>query len=352
MSSSAAHTPSEFFEAAWQAFLRAERASGESVERNYDIGGFSVRLRFASPALVPVIARALDHLAVEPDAQPALNVFLHSADAASSRMPPPPWSRDALGAQDAVERFDGEGIYAVFDAGTGALQMLDTERRRAVCWIPRPELLPYWESSFPLRPILHRWLKNSLLQLIHSAAVGRPDGGVLITGKGGSGKSTCALACLDSDLMYAGDDYVLASAEPAPFVHSIYNTVKLEPDNLHRFPRLRRLVTNHRRLGQEKALVFLKDYAPEKLVRGFPIRAILLPRVTGMRDSRLCPAAPAAALLALAPTTLLQLRSDSAEAMRKLGALVRKVPTYRLEAGTDLAQIPALISELLARKTS
>ena len=350
MGDSVSHSPVEFFEAGYQAFLRAEQAFGGGVESNYEIGGFSVRLRFAGSELVPLIGRALGHLAVDRSSQPSLSVFLYSGDAASVRMPPPPWARNSLGAGGVVERFDSERIHAVFDTGTGALQMLDAERSRAICWVPRPELMPYWESSFPLRPIFHKWLKNSPFQLIHAAAVGRPHGGVLITGKAGSGKSTCALACLESDLVYAGDDYVLAGVDPGPFVHSLYNTVKLEPDNLHRFPKIRDLITNYNRLGQEKALVFLRDYAPEKLTRGFPLRAILLPRVTGLRDTRLCAATPAAALLALAPTTLLQLRTDSDEVLRKLGALVRKVPCYRLEAGTDLTQIPAVISNLLDRE--
>ena len=37
------------------------------------------------------------------------------------------------------------------------------------------------------------------LQYVHAGAVGNKNGGILLVGKGGSGKSSTALACLKSD---------------------------------------------------------------------------------------------------------------------------------------------------------
>jgi len=186
-------------------------------------------------------------------------------------------------------------------------------------------------------------------QPIHAGAVGRPDGGVLIAGRNGSGKSTSTLACLHSDLRFAGDHYVLVRVDPEPYVFSLYSTAKLEPHDLGRFPKLKPMVNNHGRLTSEKALIFLHDHAPGEIVRGFPLRAILLPRVTGRRDTRLERTTPAAALMALAPTTLVHLQGASQEAFGKLARLARKLPVYTLEAGTDLSQIPVVILELLEK---
>jgi hypothetical protein len=45
-----------------------------------------------------------------------------------------------------------------------------------------------------------------------------------VAGKGGSGKSTTALACLDSPLVYASDHYCSLTNEPAPYVYSLYDS--------------------------------------------------------------------------------------------------------------------------------
>ena len=63
--------------------------------------------------------------------------------------------------------------------------------------------------------------------LLHSAAVGTLNGGVLIAGPSGSGKSTTALACQEAGLGFTSDDYVLVSAGGPPTVHMAYSTAKV-----------------------------------------------------------------------------------------------------------------------------
>jgi hypothetical protein len=84
------------------------------------------------------------------------------------------------------------------------------------------------------------------------------------------------------------------------------------------------------------------------LIDGFPLRALLLAVVTGETETRVRPASAAASLAALAPTTVFQLPGDGAEAFARLGALVRNIPSHRLELGTDLAAIPDAIAGVLA----
>ena len=94
-----------------------------------------------------------------------------------------------------------------------------------------PSACPEWNCSTPLRHILHLALATRGVQFVHAGAVGRPDGGVIIVGRSGSGKSTSTLSTLGSDLLYAGDDYVGVSLNPdggGPYVHSLYGCGKLE----------------------------------------------------------------------------------------------------------------------------
>jgi hypothetical protein len=183
---------------------------------------------------------------------------------------------------------------------------------------------------------------------VHAGAVGTPHGGVLLVGKGGSGKSTSALACLRSALLYAADDYCLLDSrgEP-PYVHSIYNSAKLEAGHIRTFPHLLPLISNPQDLGIAKAVIYLNDHHPERLSAGFPIKAVLIPRVTGKADTRLTPATQLDGLRALAPSTLFQLSGAGAVNFGIMAGFARRVPSYFLEAGTDLDQIPAVIEAFL-----
>jgi hypothetical protein len=51
--------------------------------------------------------------------------------------------------------------------------------------------------------------------------------------------------------------------------------------------------------------------------------------------------------MALAPATIYALPQAGQPAMQLLARLVREVPNYKLELGTDLAEIPQVIQQLL-----
>ena len=339
--------PSQFVETARQCFEQAAKAAGGVRERSFQVGERSVLLRFAGDRLVPLMVRALAHLE-EPLARlPDLTVCSFDSESTGTPMAPPPWSREQYTNLGEIDGYNNGQVHVTYTPGVDILHCLDRERGLAVYWTPTFRLIPWWEQSFPLRSILNWWLQDQPFQPAHAAAVGRPSGGVLITGPSGTGKSTSTLACLGSELQYAGDDYVLIRTDPSPFVFSLYSTAKLEADNLQRFPHLAPLISNAERLDREKALIFLHEHHPRKLIGGFPIRALVIPKVTGRRDSAMESISPAAALLALAPTTTKHLLGTRRQTVAKLMRLVKTVPSYRLLAGTDLAQIPEAISNLL-----
>jgi hypothetical protein len=216
-------------------------------------------------------------------------------------------------------------------------------------WIRDAALVPYYERSAPVRTLLH-WLFGEHGQFVHAAAVGDSRGVALLPGKGGSGKSTSALACIGSDLRYLGDDYVLLVPGPSgTVVHGVFSTAKLHAKQIEQFPALQRCVDNATQLATEKGLLFLARDFPEALSRSLPLRVILLPKVTGGVATRVVPATQAAALAALAPTTVFQLPGDGRRTFDALTAVVRETPTYWLELGTNLNQIPEAIARVLQR---
>ena len=249
---------------------------------------------------------------------------------------------------DQIAGFNTHDVQTVYNVGTSILNVMDHAKNAALFWVRRPSSTPYWETAAPLRTILHWSMRDRSTQLVHGAAVGYETGGVLIAAKGGSGKSTSTLSCLGSDLLFADDDYVAVDDAEIPFAHSLFQTAKLNKDNLLRISHLGLTPVNSDRLSEEgRAVYFPGSVYPDSISRGFPLRCILVPRVTGRPDTAIRPAKQAEALLSLAPTTLCQLPGSSPDAFEKMRSLTRKLPAYRLEAELDVIQIPRVIGDFL-----
>ena len=98
-----------------------------------------------------------------------------------------------------------------------------------------------------------------------------------------------------------------------------------------------------------KALCFLDQGFPEKMIAGFPLKVLLLARVTGEHDTRVKPASAGAALRIIAPEVMLKWPSRARASFLNLTKLFREVPCYGLEVGTERTQIPQTILDVLSR---
>jgi hypothetical protein len=341
--------PAAFFETLHETFRQAESCAGLSVERSYRMARKHVRLRFAGTALVPALIPAFEHLSIDNDGKPDLTVCIWDAQSTGVNLPRPAWSGRVYGPRGDVQGFNDERFKTSYCFGAAALSMYDAHCRRAVYCTKDASQLPSWERGAPLRTVLHWGLRVYDLQLCHGAALGTPEGGVLLAGKGGSGKSTTALRCLQSELLYASDDYCVVQVKPSPYVHSLYNTAKVNADNVSRVPFLRSAISNWERLDTQKALMFLRQHYPEKLSVGFPIRAVMVPRVTGRVNTEVTPATSADAVGALALSTIRQLPGADHRSLETIKSVTDRVPCYYLELGTDLDQIPGVILDVLAK---
>lgn len=345
-SKASASRPLAFFELTHEAFLEATRAVGEAT-RDYVIGGRPVRIRFAGEAMLPMVAPAIAHLASSTPAEPDLTICVWDSASTGVQMPQPLWRPEDHLPRGQIFGFDDERIRTANIPGLDGFSVFDGHRNLAVHWNADARRISYHERSFPLRIIISWWANMRGLQFAHAGAVGLTDGGVLIVGKSGVGKSTTTLACLGSELVYAGDDHVLLAKEPQAYAHSMYCSAKLEADQISNLPHLEPLIENSTSLDEEKALLFTHRAYPEKVSQGFPVRAILIPRISGKRDTRLAKTSAAEGLRALAPSSLLLLPGEDQRAFRNLAEFVKKVPSYTLELGTDLSQIPRAIMSLL-----
>jgi hypothetical protein len=323
----------------------AASASGV-IERRLVVAGLPIRLRFAGEPMCARLEGSFTHLASDVDGQDELTVEIW--DSVSTGVPAPPQLGESL-EPDGIGPFyyfEEDGVRALSRWDT--LSVLDFNNRRAWFWTQDPTHLRSWDWASPLRAILHWWLGHHGILQVHGGAVGVPEGGVMVVGRGGSGKSTTTLACLTSGLRYAGDDFVGMVEQPQPWVHSLYSSGKLEPHHLARFPSLVPAVVNPVREADDKVIVYATEAAPGVPIAGFPLRAVLVPRVVAAEpETRLVPTSPAAALAALAPSTIFQLHPPQPDGLARMARLVRTVPCYSLELGSDVSRIPEAIVRFL-----
>jgi hypothetical protein len=345
----ASHTSAarDYFNKVYAASLQALAASG-TVTHTIQIDGHAIRLNFAGEVMASAMMSALMHLEIEEQEAPDLTICIWDSVTTGQRIPPPPWEPEDHQPRGAIHGFNDGSIRTANMPALDGFSMLDYELGKAIHWDANAAAITHHERSFPLRVIVNWWAARRGLQFAHAGAVGTPEGGVIIVGKGRSGKSTTALSCLGSGLLYAGDDHVLLRAGPQPHVYSLYNTAKLHPHHLQRLPHLVPHISNANHLDAEKALLYIHQAFPDQVSTGFPVKAILLPRVTDQADTCIMPTGGAAALAALAPSSIFLLPGEDRQAFRHFAQFVRRVPSYELHLGTDIAQIPIEIHRLLA----
>jgi hypothetical protein len=146
-------------------------------------------------------------------------------------------------------------------------------------------------------------------------------------------------------MRYAGDDYVLVDTHDAPNVYSLHGTAKLERHHVKTFPELQARVSDISGPDDEKSIVYIEE--EDGLARSLPLRAIVAPIVTGREGTRVHPISGQEALRAAAPSTILQLSGYENISFGRLASLVRRLPTFRLDLGTDIDTIAPAVRRLL-----
>lgn len=344
-------TLNEFWTEASAAFQQATQAPKQPLHYFYCISPYIICLRFASPALAAQLTPPLAHLATAPHPAPALTINLWDGATTGVALPARPTSMQPStpSATHWGSYVHSERFQAFWQPSYQLFTMLDRRCNAALYWVHDAQQVPLAEGGAPLLSLFHWWLGQQERQLVHGAAVGTASGGVLLVGKSGSGKSTTALACLHAGLAYLGDDYCLVATTPTPTIYTLYSSGKVHFADQARFPRLQAAQSRHSYAAADKALYFLAGAFADQIPPSLPLKAVLLPRLSAVRQSNLSAISPAAALLALGPSTVFQLTGEKHQTLQHLGQLVRQLPCYRLELSPDITQTPALITDLLAK---
>lgn len=334
-----------------------EEHESSSFEGAYRLAGRLVRMRVLGEELARRAHRPIAHLAVprplDPDGswteRPELTIDLWDESAVGLACAGCVAHRD-LTIQARVTashegRFVGEEraqVVTAFDRAAG----------RIVGWVGDSRRLTRYETGRPLHSQLLLWHRDRAVQAVHSGLVARNGKGVLFGGPGGSGKSTVSLTCLEAGLDYLADDYVGLEPDGRGGYrgYSLYSSTAVDPSHMRRcFPDLVQHEIPGELPHEDKSLVLLSELFPGQLPAVANVRAIALPRVADRVDTAIRPASTFDALLRLAPSSLMALphSNSGAVGLDVLTDFVSSVPTFWLELGRDLPQIPDAVCKIL-----
>lgn len=329
------------------AFEHAARTTRVRREHCFSIGGHRVKLRFASEALASQLTRAFAHLPSAPG-EAELEVELWEGRDEAPPPLPESWMQARYFPRGRLPGMEHPDLRLVILPGATSLSLLDLTSGRGWYCAADAAKVAYWESASPLRSLLHAWLSQRNIFLLHAAAIGNENGAVLLVGKGGSGKSTTALLGLSAGMQFLGDDFCLAEMPGGqPVVHACYSSAKVCNDALPRLNTFRARPGNPDRPPDEKAVFFLRATHGAQLPQHLPVRAILLPHIALDRPVGLEPVSSGRALTALSPSTIMQLPDADRNDLAFHAALAKSIPAYRLSLNPDDASVLAAIKEVL-----
>ncbi|MCE9642891.1 MAG: hypothetical protein K8Q97_01050 [Candidatus Andersenbacteria bacterium] len=319
----------EFIERLEQEFFYKQLSRLHS--RLFEVDGLRIEVVSGSEDFLINMTRALAHVAAPSEGAVDLRIELHSG----ARIEFFDWPKHSFG--DQVQRLQTEQMMCMVNPGVNesmpTLSFFDGMNKRAVFWVEDDTRIPWYEVAVPFRIIFHWFFQRHGLSLIHGASIGKDKKGIVLVGKGGSGKTSTALAVVhQDDLVYASDDYVLLKMDPVPTAISLYSSAKIKHHDLE--------------VIGEKEVMFLHEAYSGKIAQQLEVRAIVLPVIAHAQETSWRRIHSAHALLALAPSTIFQLLPEDThnDSFAVLAELVQRVPSFSLQLSEDEKEISEKLS--------
>lgn len=340
-----------FFKQCYNCYLEAGKVT-KCHRFYYDIAGTIICLEFAGDSMIGILTPAIEHLEVEEAENPDCTIHIWDSETTGIEMVPPPCEKAHFTDRGDIWGFNSKRVKTAFHWSEFSVNVMDMKSNCGVYWVNKPNQLPYWVYSSPLRTMFNWWMEKDGGQLLHAAAVGTDEGAVLVTGKGGVGKSTTALACLNAGMNYLADDYLIVKNKPVPTVFTLYNTGKLNRGEKTKFQNLRKFAGPLIQDDQEKDVLFFYPGLKNQIVKSLPIKAILEPQVKHKSKTSFKNISYWQIQRAVSFTTMSQLPGVGQHTHDFINTLCSSVPSYRLEPGTNIEEVPKAISKFIKNPDS
>ncbi|MEN8221979.1 MAG: hypothetical protein ABFR36_01865 [Acidobacteriota bacterium] len=334
--------PGELYEKLIVLFFSGPGENG-LLSRSFRINGKVIKVVSDSRSKGLELTRALDHLSIRDSETHDLKIF--SFTGGDTNLPLPIMNKAGDTGRD-IPFIDRDGIMMSLWRESGSLSVLNRKKNIGIFFSAEPEKLEYFEKASPFRNIFQWWFDSESTAMIHSGAVGVSGEGMLISGRGGAGKTSTVISCIMNGMEYLGDDYVLISGAERFDAFSLFRSGKLTNFILNLYPELKERITNPCFSNEEKGLVFFGEGNGQATSNKAEIKGIIIPEIVRQEKSSFQPASASEAFRALAPSTVFQHIGNRNNLFRLTGRLTKDIPCYKLYTGSDPVHLAETVKEI------
>jgi hypothetical protein len=322
-----------------------EAAPQQCGELHFALPRCDLTVRYVGKALAGALTAAFAHRVTGTPGRGGLRLEWRIGDCSLAggfpELPPPPRPLHPLGS---LHRNEANSV--LVERRRGFATALDAQCLRLTTVA---DGLQSVDTDLAAKPLL-RFLLSLLLRqdivLCHAALVGGRDRGLLVTGQGGSGKSTIAAAALAAGAGFCSDDFIALEWRNGQLVgHSLYATLMLTEPQMRSFPALAEQAIQLRADTFGKFLVPLTPGFGGQVRQSLRIDGIAVPQIVPTAASQLTPGKRSAMLRAITPSTLIASPWREAERTRFLFEHVAALEPLVYRSGSDFAAIAQPLRE-------
>lgn len=334
--------PNDF---AWEIF---PDRSTFGIRKTIRINDHKLHILFRSETEMGKIMPPFRHLEADGSTSrfSSLKIYVFQNDGSDKNFPV--WERLNKSASPVKKllMYNRDRLHILYNDESQVLTAIDTQKAEAYYYMPQMDRMPYYEKAAPMRMIFHHWALVNQMILIHGACISFGDKGLLLAGKGGTGKSTTAVSAALSGFDYIGDDYVLADPDKQT-IHSLYSSSKIRWDATDILPVARDLTVNEKD-EDDKGIFFLRDVKGSTLPPSVSLSAVILPQIGKVTSSKYTRTTITEGLMSLGSSTIFQMPGSGKETLTGISALLRGIPVYRMTLSRDTDEINSKLREMIS----
>lgn len=323
----------------WSKWLSASSSrSFDQYQQRTDLEVCGSVIHFAGPSddLLSNVLSALTPITPQKLAEPDVKVIIA------------PWhdlrnGPDALTWSGTQPRVKQEKFTAQLELGGHAISFFN-KQSKVWLWAVRDEKDPRWRLPEHIRPLISGHIEDAGFLPAHGGTLGDHSKAILITNRGGAGKSTLVAAGVIRGMQTTGDDFLaLRGTREGLLSHNIFGSIKLAPSSpaWAEIPFAPSITP-----GSDKALVPLSSLEPSAIAPTQLLTAIVVPVVGEITE--IGEIEPGGVMAALLPSSFGLARRGS-EVVRGLATVTEGLPAYRLTVSTDLDGAINALENLLSR---
>ncbi len=329
-------------------FVRLHNTPTDGIGRIYfEIAGEWVEVIVPSPDYAAVCAKALARATTAPPPVSKYRIIL--ADGIISGQLTAGLQFPKILPPQFIDKLKKEyGLNISILGNPHVVQLYNENARTGVQLVFDNGHLPPWESGSPLKTFLHWIAIQKGMFMMHGGTLSDGNRGILLAGRGGSGKSGTVLAGLSAGLKSCGDDYVMLDHQNTYYANSLYGIMKQDMSGFQRCGLDLAPLQLMQRNWQNKVEARPEQVGLAPMVQGFMINAIVFPTVdissTSTTFERIDQKDVPQGLVRGA---INEVQGSLGQSILFALRIFKALPAYRLQLGTSARGISEALAALL-----